>query len=289
MKTEYLIYSDESYMKGKYYSNFYGGALINYKNLQIINNILETRKLELGLGAEIKWSKMSHQYLNKYIEIINCFFDLIRNQKIKIRIRFRQNAYVPKNLSYDQLNHSYQLLYYQFIKHAFGLDYCNPEPADHQIYLKLYFDQLPDTKIKNKEFKRHIYYLNNFLSYNNIHINQEDIVKIDSHKHVILQCMDIILGAINFKLNEMDKQKLPNSNRRGKTTIAKEKLYKVILSNIRTIYPNFNIGISTSDRNDPYNRWKDPYRHWNFKPKEHHFDENLTKKIKKNRNSTIPT
>lgn len=54
MKTEYLIYSDESYMKGKYYSNFYGGALINYKNLQIINNILETRKLELGLGAEIK-------------------------------------------------------------------------------------------------------------------------------------------------------------------------------------------------------------------------------------------
>ena len=54
--------------------------------------------------------------------------------------------------------------------------------------------------------------------------------------------MDIILGAMNFKLNNMNKEKLPNSNKRGKRTIAKEKLYKKILENIKDIHPNFNVG-----------------------------------------------
>lgn len=70
--------------------------------------------------------------------------------------------------------------------------------------------------------------------------------------------MDIVLGSMNFKLNNMDKEKIPNSNMRGKRTIAKEKLYKKILKNIKTIYPNFNIGISTSCRGDLRNNWNIP-------------------------------
>lgn len=31
MKKQYLIYADESHGKGKYFSNFYGEALVNYK------------------------------------------------------------------------------------------------------------------------------------------------------------------------------------------------------------------------------------------------------------------
>lgn len=52
------------------------------------------------------------------------------------------------------------------------------------------------------------------------------IAEVDSKNHVILQCIDIALGSMNFKLNNMDKEKMPNSNRCGKRTIAKEKLYK---------------------------------------------------------------
>ena len=29
MKKQYLIYADESHRKGKFFSNFYGGALVN--------------------------------------------------------------------------------------------------------------------------------------------------------------------------------------------------------------------------------------------------------------------
>ena len=38
MKKQYLIYADESHRKGKYFSNFYGGALVNYTELEKINN-----------------------------------------------------------------------------------------------------------------------------------------------------------------------------------------------------------------------------------------------------------
>ncbi|MBE6141086.1 MAG: hypothetical protein E7172_06130 [Firmicutes bacterium] len=85
---------------------------------------------------------------------------------------------------------------------------------------------------------------------------------------------------MNFKLNNMDKEKMPGSKRRGKRTIAKEKLYKNILKNIKEIYPNFNIGMSTSIRNDFANNWKDSYRHWCFKFKNSVFDSTLTKKAK---------
>lgn len=279
MKKQYVIYADESHRKGKFYSNFYGGALVDYCKLEKISSKLNNKKYELGLLGEVKWTKVTSQYLDKYIELINFFFKYVNSNKIKIRIMFRQNALVPQNLTREHEEKEYFLLYYQFIKHAFGIDYCNPNEKDHVI-LKLYFDKLPDTKKKNKEFKGYIYALNDFFCINNVHIYNEDIAEVDSKNHVILQCMDIILGAMNFKLNNMNKEKLPGSNRRGKRTIAKEKLYKNILRNIKTIYPHFNIGVSTSNRGDFVNNWKDPYRHWCFKSKNSIFDYSLTKNSK---------
>lgn len=192
---------------------------------------------------------------------------------------FRQNAYIFNRLPKEKYEIEYQLLYYQFIKHSFGLDYAIENEKD-SIYLKLYFDQLPDTKEKNNEFKEHILHLNNIFD-ERIHIKKEDIVEINSKDHVIQQCMDIILGSINFKLNNLDKVKIEGTNKRGKRTIAKEKLYKVILHNIREIYPGFNIGITTGIRGNINNRWLDPYRHWLFKTKNSELNKELTKKANK--------
>ena len=149
MKKQYLIYADESYRKGKFFSNFYGGALVDYLELEKINKKLNNKKKELGLFQEVKWTKVTEQYLNKYLKLIDYFFEFIKTNKIKIRIMFRQNALIPQKLSKKQEEKEYFLLYYQFIKHAFGIDYCNPEEKD-KVILKLYFDKLPDTKRKNK-------------------------------------------------------------------------------------------------------------------------------------------
>ncbi len=50
MKKQYLIYADESHRNGKYFSNFYSGALFNYTELEKINN-KEVKELEWEMAA----------------------------------------------------------------------------------------------------------------------------------------------------------------------------------------------------------------------------------------------
>ena len=111
----------------------------------------------------------------------------------------------------------------------------------------------------------------------NIIIPKQEIAEVDSHNHVILQFTDLILGSIAFRLNDKHKEKIPGTRFRGKKTLAKEKLYKHILSEICKIRPNFNIGISTSEKGDKKNRWNYPYMHWLFVPKESEVDKSIKK------------
>lgn len=267
---EYIIYSDESISDGKYFSDFYGGALVRSVDLLPIVNTLNARKAELNLFQEIKWTKVTSNYLEKYKEIISTFFQFISDDKIKLRIMFRQNAQVPVNISKEQRDNGFHLLYYQFIKHAFGLAFSGTE----ERYLRLYFDKLPDSKIKNEQFLNYIYGLQSLRSFQqaNLKIRREDITEINSHDHVILQCMDIILGSMAFRLNDLHKVIPEGERQRGKKTIAKEELYKHILAHIRKIHPNFNIGITTS-KTPKEKIWELPYRHWKFTPREFTIDE----------------
>lgn len=98
-----------------------------------------------------------------------------------------------------------------------------------------------------------------------------------SHDHDLLQCLDVVLGAMAFRLNDKHKVKPLDAHRRGKRTIAKEKLYKHILTRIREIYTNFNIGESTDTQGDYANRWRHPYRHWKHIPRNHERDFSKTK------------
>lgn len=188
---------------------------------------------------------------------------------------FRQNALIPQKLNKEQIDNGFHLLYYQFVKHAFGLRY-HINNLQEDTYLHLYFDRLPATKIQNETFKAHIFGLQGLNSFKQarIKIRLEDITEIDSKKHAILQCMDIILGSMAFRLNNHHLEKIEGSNKRGKKTIAKEKLYKHILKLIRTLeHPNFNIGISTGGTH--FARWSERYRHWCFKPRE--FKEDISR------------
>ena len=48
-----------------------GGALINMSDINLIENILNDKKEELNLNGEIKWTKVTDNYLSKYIDMIN--------------------------------------------------------------------------------------------------------------------------------------------------------------------------------------------------------------------------
>lgn len=98
MSREYIIYADESISNGKYYSNFYGGLLVRSSDFENVVQILESVKEEQNLFKEIKWQKVTSNYLDKYRTVIDTFFDLVEEDQIKVRIMFTQNRFIPVGL-----------------------------------------------------------------------------------------------------------------------------------------------------------------------------------------------
>ncbi len=279
---EYIVFCDESATSGKFYSNFYGGLIIGASQYNRVTQTLEEAKLDLHFHNEVKWQKVTENYLVKYQELIKLFFSEVKNGNVKVRLMFRQNAHRPQGLTNEDREKQYYKLYYQFIKHAFGLRYV--PPTESGTRLRLYFDQFPDTKDKSVEFKEYLLRLNHnpFFLAANLTLHKEDITEVRSHDHVLLQCLDIVLGSMNFRLNGLHQEKLPETNRRGKRTIAKEKLYKTILSEIRQTKSNFNIGITTGFGEQGFgSRWQHVYRHWCFQSRTTVYDKTLTKRGQK--------
>lgn len=211
--------------------------------------------------------------------MLEVFFDFIEKDVVKMRVMFTQNAYEPRHITKEQREQSYYLLYYQFIKHAFGVTFFQPEKATR---LRIIFDKLPENNAETERFKAYIAGLTetSLFKKGNVIVTADDIADVDSRKHVILQCADIILGSMDFRLNNKHKIIPEGATIRGKRTIAKEKVYQYISQRIRDIYPNFNIGITTSIKNDESNTCHHPYRHWNFRSKKSVYNPERTKKKK---------
>jgi len=265
---EYILYCDESSQKGPKYSDFFGGCLISSKDLWEVTNALDAKKAELFMRGEVKWSKVTENYLNKYIELMTLFFSFVKDGKVKVRIMFRKNSDEPSDPNITNIaDDKYFKLYYQFIKNAFGFRYLT---GDEPVYIRIYLDQLPDTKTKCAEFKKFLLDMpqTNDFSRSPMRVRKGDIAEVVSHDHVLLQCLDIALGAMFFRLNSLHKRIPDGQKRRGKRTIAKEKLYKHISSQINDVFSHFNIGESTGARGEAYPDcyWKHSYRHWRFTP-----------------------
>ncbi|MCC6329554.1 MAG: DUF3800 domain-containing protein [Acidobacteria bacterium] len=288
-ESEYIIFCDESESEGKFYSNFYGGLIVGASQYRRITERLNAKKAELNLFGEIKWSKVTARYLTKYEDLVQCFFEEIKEGNVKLRVMFRQNAHVAANLSRDDHEMGYFKLYYQFIKHAFGLQYI--ERSQDVTRLRIYFDQFPDTREKAEQFKGFLQGLGSYRGFRdkNLKLERENITEVRSHDHVLMQCLDVVLGSVCFRLNDRHKAKPSSSNRRGSRTIAKEKLYKRILAEIRSMRPNFNIGESTGQDGDPNNRWRHSYRHWKFRSRESEYNAELTKSKGIKNRPTLPT
>lgn len=265
------IWLDESDKKGRYYSNFYGGILIESTYYGSFIKRLSALLSDCGIFEEIKWTKVNAFNFERYKKVVDFLFDEMKNGYIKIRIFFRNNQYKPIGLTPVQKENEFTLLYYQFIKHAFGLKYCD---WNIEKFVRLYIDDIPARGSQVSIFKRYILGLNNDNGFkaNNVIIRENDIIEVDSKKHLPLQLLDLILGSICFRLNDKHKEKDASTGKRGARTVLKERLYKYILSKIREIKPYFNPGISTGLDCLPQNRWNHSYRHWDFHPREYYRD-----------------
>jgi hypothetical protein len=278
---EYILFCDESDRVGRYYSNFYGGLIVAASQYEKVTKRLNAVKQELNLHGEVKWEKVTERYLPKYENFIKQFFQEIAEKTVKVRIMFRQNAHKPTRLTEEQIEGEYFLLYYQFIKHAFGLEFI--EPTDTGTNIRLYFDEFPETREKVERFKGFLLALQKSrkLQAAKVVLTKDNLTEVRSHDHVLLQGLDIVLGAMSFRLNDKHKEVPPGKKRRGKRTRAKESLYKLILAEVRELRPGFNIGVTTSLGGNPKGRWESPYLHWAFTPHDFTFEFELTKRGQK--------
>ena len=263
---EYIIYCDESVSDGKYYTDFFGGVLVRNTDFDQIRIALDSKKQELNLQGEIKWVKVTENYLEKYKQMMDIFFSFVKENRLKVRIMFRATSQTPSNLSTEQVHNKYSLLYYQFVKHAFGLIY-HDGIENKPVYLRLYFDEIPYPLDKRDAFKSHILSLQRHSRFRKVHlmIRKDDVVEINSRKHSIQQCMDIVLGSISFILNKKNEVLQPGGARKGHRTRAKEELFHHILGLIResNAVEFFNIS-KTTPIAIPKDFWTMPYRHWKF-------------------------
>lgn len=275
----YVIYADESDKRGRYFSNFFGGVLLSAADQQAINRELEAKKVELGLNHELKWQNVDATCVDRYIEFIKFYFTYVATSRLKVRIMFTQNMRVPLNLQQRHYDDQYFLLYYQFIKHAFGLKFADHNPYQ-AVFITVLPDKIPDTKERVDRFRDYLCRIpgSAFMRGCNLFIPKAGINDVDSKKHPILQGLDIILGSMSARLNEKLKDKPAGRRLRGKRTVAKDRLYRAINAEIRKIYPGFNVGVGTACHYGPSDRWTHPYRHWLFSPTRHVIDYRLGKR-----------
>lgn len=263
----YIVYCDESSSKGDLYVDFFGGCIVDASKIHRIEDSLNSLKQSLNLRSEIKWTNVSESYLDKYRQVVHAFFEFVRSGDIRVRIMFRNRKSLYPHGALPAKEQRYFKLYYQFIKHSFG--FRTPVCITGNYNVILLLDELPDHSSQADEFKRYLQSMPSTMDFaeSGLHINAEDIGEVDSCNHVLLQCVDIVLGAIFFRMNKLNTVIDPATGKRGRRTKAKEKLYQMILEEIRTIHPSFNIGVSTGGRGLEYPHWSSPYEHWVFEPR----------------------
>lgn len=275
----FIIFCDESAERGTYYSHFYGGALVRASDREAIEKVIADKKAELNIKGEIKWTKITANYRDKYIELVDTFFDLIEAGLVKVRIMFTQNINVLPEMDEERVDNEYFMLYYQFVKHAFGLRYWNTGNPHGVANVSVYLDDPPQNPGKFRNFKTYMASLSDYPIFSSarVRIAHADITGVRSHDHGIMQCLDIVLGGVQSRLNEVHTKPAKGERRRGKRARAKADVYARIKDRIWKIYPRFNVGTSTG-QDAPTDKWNHPYRHWCFVPRESTMDRSRGKK-----------
>lgn len=276
MALEYIIYCDKSEDKGRFYSNFYGGALIKASDRVAIEAGLRAAKTRIT--GEAKWTKITEQDEAGYTAFASKFLEMVAAGLIKVRVMFTQNIHSTDHVQDYEEDAKYFKLYYQFIKHAFGLMFCN-EHRKEIVRVAVYLDDAPDTAAALDNFKDYLASLTVLPDFfrARVIVDRDAIAEVNSKDHLIMQAVDVILGAIQFRLNEHHKAIPPNKRRRGKRTRAKERVYKAINAKLRAMYPHFNIGVTTGQAEGQHVRWTHAYRHWCFKPRQSVMDHSRGK------------
>jgi hypothetical protein len=216
----------------------------------------------------MKWSNARPFNWERYAIVIERFLDYVESGDVKLRYmwldQMKQN---PATLTEHQREYGYYILYYFFAVFCLGLPWHDEDEA---VKIELLVDTLPEDPVKRREFREFMLRCHSFRRYQGqAPFRFVEVGEVNSKDHILLQCVDVIIGSAGFRLNKMHLVTQRNG-RRAKATKAKEQLYRQITARIGKITmaergrEAYGIGVSTSTGTFE-NRWRLKFRQWDFR------------------------
>ena len=213
--------------------------MISSRDRSAVVAALEAEKAHLNLHGEVKWQRVTQNYLDKYRNLSSLFFTFVRDGKVRLRILFTDNATAPERLTTLNYSQRYLLLYLAFIEHAFDIRYRSPR--DETVRLRILLDTLPVPVEDKRVFRRQLYRLNSGCVFQSggVRVFPGDIGEVDSRDHVLLQCLDVVLGAMQSGMNARGYRVS------GKRSLARSQLSAHVLRQVKSIHPDFHMEATT--------------------------------------------
>ena len=286
MTNIYEIYADEAWTHGgeppNRYWCFFGGIFGSESSLERLNTELKKIKAANNIKGEVKWTNVAERNLSCYKEMVDCLCSHIRTSDIRYRQQFSDRALVriplPGEPAVTDLTVQFKL-FYQFLKHAFGIKYMARSENDNILLLARLDDH---SSVKHKQdLREFVQGLPEYWGRTDLIIK---VSFIDSKKHERLQICDLMMGAAGFYGNKFHMRR--NHGRGGAAHHGMSQSQKIKLDLAKHIYNQlrsidamfrnskaFNWFETTGLNGDLTNQYNDKIRIWKFKPGQSDLDK----------------
>ena len=273
----YEIYADEAWTHSSppllRYHCFFGGIFGSQSLLgRLETELIKIKQVNNLASAEVKWSALKPAKLLAYIQLIDCFFDHLDSANLTYRQMFRDRSFVycdqSGNTSSEKTELDVQfMLFYQFIKHSFGIQFL---PVIHDVKHEIL------VRLDGHSSQRHKDDLERYINNLNQHWGRNDIIVkasfIDSKSSNVLQLCDVIMGAAGSYGNK--QHQLRSNGQRGMTKAQKPRydLSKYIYNKIKALDAKhrgsraFNWFESTGMQGNPDSKLHHKLRIWKYIP-----------------------
>jgi hypothetical protein len=268
----FVVYADESNTHDRTLAHrqFYGGCLLRAEDRDTIAGELESATRGLGILGEMKWRKVRPYNADRVLRVVNTFFDMVEDRRVRFRVMWLPHPMETELMGSRYGDYGYYLLYYFFLVAGFGLP---RHDEDGEVLVEFFPDTLPDEPEKKRRFVELLMEAGCSVRYGGrAPFRVVRVADVDSKKHVLMQCCDVVIGAMAFLMNGRHLE------RRGDGTVAegtrvRARFARHVVERIAGMHRLQSGGASaysltpstTTNRGAPNaSHWRLPYRQWCF-------------------------
>ena len=154
--SKYEIFADEAWTHNspplRRYHYFFGGIFGTQSHLDNLDTQLRQAITASGRNQEVKWQNLTPANLGFYKAFAEYLFDAIRENRATYRQMFCDRSIVRVGVVQDANQSEIDVqfkLYYQFLKHSFGIKHLPTEPAEILVRLDGHSSQKHKIKLTN--------------------------------------------------------------------------------------------------------------------------------------------